>query len=266
MEDRETGATLKPLVEAIFELRWELLQPDPQKPPWVDKNYKLAAGALFAKLQNDYPEHVQLPTSALPDEISAYVVQHQFKTEGVGWPLVQIGQGILTVNDIAGYAWKSFHPRVKNVIESLLEVYETMKGNLKVSTLALRYINAIDFDFENSNVLSYLRDKMGFVVELNPSVKAGFYGDNPNAIDLSLQFQTAQPANSDVKMRFFRGQKKDGSSGLMWETAVHARPDVVQSNVADMTSWTEKAHTLTRLLFDALTAGMWQQEEVDHHV
>ena len=102
MEEKGQNANLLPLVEAIFELRWKLLQPDPQRPPEVDKNYKLAVGALFAKLHDDYPDHEPLPSSALPDEISAYVVQHRFKTRGSGWPLVQVGQGIMTVNDVPG--------------------------------------------------------------------------------------------------------------------------------------------------------------------
>jgi len=259
MEHKETKATLNSLVEAIFELRWKLPQPDLQKPPLVDGNYKLAVGALFTRLHDNYPEHEQLPSSALPDQISAYVVQHRFKTVGAGWPLVQIGQGILTVNDIQGYKWETFQPRVTNAVEVLLDTYASMAGDLQVSTLALRYINAIDFDFQKRNVLSYLKENMGFGVELAANLKTSLDGENPNAMDLSLQFQAAVPEDSNVTMRFFRGQKTNGPSGLMWETSVQARPGTVQSDISGITSWAERAHKLARSLFDALTANVQKE-------
>jgi uncharacterized protein (TIGR04255 family) len=263
MGETETQAILRPLLEAIFELRWKLPQPDPTEPPQVDRNYKLAVGALFAKLQDEYQEHKQLPLSALPDEISAYVVQHQFKTKGVGWPLVQVGQGILTVNDVYGYKWETFKPRLNRATEALLKTYAELGGTLEVSTLALRYINAMDFNFEGDNILSFLKANMGLTVELSEKLTSGFGGENPNAIDLNLQFQASVPEKSDVKMRFFRGQRNDGSSGLMWETLVRARPDSVQNDAASITDWAEKAHKVTRALFDALTANVQKVKEGD---
>jgi uncharacterized protein (TIGR04255 family) len=263
MEEKGQNASLLPLVEAIFELRWKLVQPDPRRPPEVDKNYKLAVGALFSKLHDDYPVHEQLPSSALPDEISAYVVQHRFRTSGAGWPLIQVGQGILTVNDVPGYTWELFQPRVEAAVKILLDVYREMAGELPVSTLVLRYANAVEFDFEKQNALGFLRENMGLGVDLPVDLKSRFAGENPNAIDLSLQFQAANPENSDVTMRFFRGVKNTGATGLMWESSARAKPDSIQSDITSIMTWAGCAHSLLLSIFNTLTAHMQKAEVGD---
>ena len=87
----------KPLVEAIFELKWELEEPTPGIK--VDKHYKILIGSLYEKIKSDYPYIEQLATSSMPDEISGYIVQHRFRKEENGWPLVQIGPGIVTLTN-----------------------------------------------------------------------------------------------------------------------------------------------------------------------
>jgi len=101
----------KPLVEAIFELRWKLQEPTPGIK--IDPNYKLLVGGIYDKIRQSYPFYEQLPTSALPDEIAAYVVQHRFRKATDGWPLVQIGPGVITVNDTEGYTWDDFIVRIQ---------------------------------------------------------------------------------------------------------------------------------------------------------
>ncbi|MBP8986104.1 MAG: TIGR04255 family protein [Syntrophobacterales bacterium] len=67
----------KPLVEAILEIRWKL-QGLPSGPQ-VDPHYKLLLGRLFDRMLKDYPEHEQLPTANVPDELVGHVVQHRFR-------------------------------------------------------------------------------------------------------------------------------------------------------------------------------------------
>lgn len=77
----------KPLVEAIFELRWDLQEPVPGIK--IDPHYKLLIGRLYDKLNDEYPYHEQLPIAAMPDEILGHVVQHRFRRNKDEWPLIQ---------------------------------------------------------------------------------------------------------------------------------------------------------------------------------
>lgn len=75
----------KPLVEAIFEIRWNL-EVDKEfsitdknglkHPTRVDPHYKLLIGRLYDKINTEYPYHESLPASKMPDELSAYIIQH----------------------------------------------------------------------------------------------------------------------------------------------------------------------------------------------
>ena len=91
----------KPLVEAIFDLRWELQQKTAGFA--ADPNYRLLLGRMFDRLEADYPAHEPLPTANLPDEMVGYTVQHRFRAQPGGWPLIQLGPGILSVNETDSY-------------------------------------------------------------------------------------------------------------------------------------------------------------------
>lgn len=94
---RPEKLTHPPLVEAILEVRWQLQEQVPGVA--VDPKYKLLVGRLYDRLSRDYPFHEPLPTASMPDEMLGYVVQHRFRAaEGV-WPLVQVGPGLVTLND-----------------------------------------------------------------------------------------------------------------------------------------------------------------------
>jgi uncharacterized protein (TIGR04255 family) len=77
----------KPLVEAIFEIRWEL---EKSNLGLIDPNYKLIIGRIYDKLKAEYPYYEQLPTANIPDGIAEYITQHRFRTAENSWPLIQI--------------------------------------------------------------------------------------------------------------------------------------------------------------------------------
>lgn len=114
----------KPLVEAILEVKWQLNTIAQNVS--IDPHYKLALGRLFDQLSDEYPYHEQLPTATLPDEVSGYAVQHRFRCASNDWPLVQMGPGILTVNDTRKYTWDDFSHRAINAVRKLSNVYPKM--------------------------------------------------------------------------------------------------------------------------------------------
>ena len=145
----------KPLVEAIFEIRWELQEPAPGMK--IDPHYKILIGRIYDRVKDEYPFHEPLPTSTMPDEIAGYVVQHRFRTDKDKWPLIQIGPGIITLNDTEGYVWEDFEKRIHKVLDVLFEAYPEVNNNLRINWLLLRYIDSVDFDYEENNIFSFLR-------------------------------------------------------------------------------------------------------------
>ncbi len=231
----------KPLREALFELRWELDEPEPNIK--VDPHYKLLIGSLYDNVKKQYPFHEPLPTSTMPDEMAAYIVQHRFRTKKQGWPLIQIGPGIFTINETHGYVWESFQEAIIEGLDSLFEAYTELEGNLKIQSVMLRYIDAVDFDFKE-DVLNFLKEKMKLNIDLEKQLFEDT-GINPNPLgfNLIMTFKSTKPAGA-ISLRFGRG-KKDDADAIIWETIFHSKGSDAPNNRKELLNWLIEAHEHT---------------------
>lgn len=230
----------KPLVEAIFEVWWELKPVAPGV--LIDPNYQLLVGMMWGKLQSLYPFHESLPTSAMPNEITGYTVQHRFREGKAEWPLVQIGPGIMTLNDTEKYVWGDFEARIPTLIDALFTGYPSPQ-DLHINRVLLRYIDAVEFNYDKSDILTFLSDMMGTDIKMPPSLFSDIgVLEKPLALDLRFAFLSAKPKGA-ISLRFGRGKKKE-SDAFIWETTVQSIGDDAPKTVEDILQWADEAHTL----------------------
>jgi len=232
----------KPLVEAIFELRWELQgeQPGMKKDP----HYRILVGSIYNRFKDEYPFHEQLPTATIPDEIAGYIVQHRFREGEDKWPLIQIGPGVITLNDTEKYVWEDFEKRIASVIDTLFETYPE-PVNFRVSGLLLRYIDAIDFDYEKEHVFNFLKENMKIHVELEQKLFEGTGVDKlPLGFDLRFSFPSTEP-NGTMHLKFARGKRKEVDA-LIWEIAVQLTGIDTPKVKEEIIAWVAQAHSLSR--------------------
>ena len=241
----------KPLVEAILEVRWKLQGSPPA--PQTDPHYKLLLGRLFDRIRTEYPEHEQLPAANIPDELVGHVVQHRFRVKASSWPLVQVGPGIFTVNSTTDYKWEDFHPRVLSAIEKLYDAHPNV-GDLKITNLILRYIDAVDFDFEAENVFGFLEDKLKVKISLPDNLFEGTSVENkPNSLTFQSSFKSEKP-RGHINIRFATGQKSNVYA-MVWETTVESAGDNLPKMPEGFTSWINAAHELTDDWFFKMIEG-----------
>jgi len=244
--------TNKPLVEAIFELRWKLQKPKPDIR--IDPYYKLLIGRLYDKFEKDYPYHEQLPTATMPDEIAGYVVQHRFRSEKDEWPLIQIGPGIITVNDTEGYIWEDFEKKINKAVKSLYEAYPESDKSLIINKLLLRYIDAIPFDFEGDDITEFLKSKLKTEINIYKKLfESTQVEELPLSLDLRFSFSSNNPKGF-VNLRFVKG-KKGEARALIWETMVESVNDNVPKVKNEIFKWVVSAHELTDDWFFKLIDG-----------
>ncbi|HOE14778.1 MAG TPA: TIGR04255 family protein [Candidatus Saccharicenans sp.] len=242
----------KPLVEAIFEVRWELQGPVPGMK--IDPHYKILIGRIYDRVKDEYPFHTQLPTIALPDEIAAYVVQHQFRKDKDQWPLIQIGPGIITLNDTEGYTWEDFEKRMREMVAILFEAYPDAENNLKINQLLLRYIDAINFNYQEENIFSFLRENFKVNIDIYEKLfEETGVSDLPLGFDLRFSFPATKP-KSAVHLRFVRGKKKE-EDALIWETQVQSVGDSLTQGKEQIVDWGVEAHKLTDSWFFKMIEG-----------
>lgn len=242
----------KPLVEAIFELRWELQELAPGMK--TDPYYRIIIGRIYDKVSNEYPFHEQLPTATMPDEIAGYIVQHRFRKDKDKWPLIQIGPGIITVNDTEGYLWEDFEKRIIQSINTIFEAYPDPKNNLKFNSVVLRYIDAIAFDFEKESIFNFLKEQMKTSINFHPELFEGTgVKEQPLGFDLRASFSSVKPKGA-VHLRFVRSKVKE-SDALLWETIVQSTTEDVPKDQDEIIDWVKEAHDLTDGWFFKLIEG-----------
>lgn len=241
----------KPLVEAILELRWALKGHAPGLES--DPHYKLLLGRLYDRLMADYPEHEQLATAGIPDELVGHVVQHRFRASANGWPLVQLGPGILTVNSTADYVWGDFRSRVVSAVARFNDAHPKV-ADLKVSSITLRYIDAVEFDHSNKSVYDFLKEKL----KVSLALPANLFEETgiekrPSTFTWHSTFACANP-RGQVTIRFAAGQK-EGKPAIIWETTVQSSDKDVPEMPTGFETWIDAAHTITDDWFFKLIEG-----------
>ena len=229
----------KPLVEAIFELKWDL-------PQTIDPHYKIFIGRIYDQVEKDYPYYEELPTVRIPEEMIPYIVQYRFRKAEKQWPLIQIGPKIMTFNDTENYLWNDFERRVHNLIEVFYKTHPKI-NELTIKSVHLRYIDAIDFDYKD-NIFDFLKEKMKISLNIEKSL---FDETNvkqlPNEFEFKVSFQTEKPKGL-LRLRFVRGKRLE-KDALIWETELLAQEEDAPKNAKELKNWLKKAHEVAHNWF-----------------
>ena len=242
----------KPLVEAILELKWVLpAQVTPEMEG--DPHYRLLLGRFSDRVKSDYPFHQTLPSAQIPDVMAAHMVQHRFRVSEGKWPLVQIGPGVMSVNETDGYTWDDFKERCVKSVENLFEAHPA-KQDFALQDLSLRYIDAVEVDFSRENVFTFLKEKMKTEISLPDAL---FNGERVSKKPTMFVWQASFPHDDPgglVTIRFAVGQRS-GKPGLIWETLVQAARERIPAIPDEFSDWLGKAHDLADDWFFKLIEG-----------
>ena len=251
MPEPDRHLSRPPLAEALLEIKWGV--PIPGEAPVGDPGYPLIVGCLYERVRGDYPEVEHLVPQDMPVSMTPNMVRHRFRRAKGQWPLVQVGPGVLTLNETRGYRWNSFKDRAVSLLPELYKVYPA-DHRLHVDSLLLQYINVQEFDFEKVSVLEFLRSKMRTVIELPRDVFArGDVQNWPLGLHLSLTFPTAAPKGA-LDLNFGVGKAGDRPA-LIWELIFRSLRGDVPPLPDAFEEWLTGAHDLVEQWFFELAKG-----------
>jgi len=153
MQNKRKKLKNAPLKEVIFELLWEL--PLDQTGFPIDTGFELAQGIFASKIKKDFPVHKKTIPEGFQNVRLYPKPIHQFWKKEITWPVVQLGHGIMTVNDTdANYIWEdNFLPNIKNSLTILLDSYE---NQLPFNRVSLKYIDSIDLPDNVNDISNYI--------------------------------------------------------------------------------------------------------------
>ena len=231
----------KPLAEAIFEVRWALSQQS--GPMAVDPGFQLLLGRYYDRIRKTFPTAIALPASTVPENMTAHTVRQQFRKGKDKWPLTQIGPGILTVNDVAGYKWETFRPLLKEALAALFDAYPTDVAPLRPVQALLRYINVIAFDPTTSAIplLDFFREKLHTQITPEPLLfRAPEEAASPTNLSLNLSYRITDP-DAKAGMSFALGEA-NGNPAIILEIVVQTVSDHIPKTLDEFDSWLSSAH------------------------
>lgn len=249
----EEVLTNKPLKEVIFELHWELPETAPSGEQF-DPSYRRFLARMEAEIIGDYPEYTPLSAADIPEKLIPHIVQHRFWIAEKTWPVIQVGPGIIAVNDTAGYHWADFKERISYLVESFFKAYPD-SSNLNLSKIVLKYVNARDFDYDQENVFVFLKDKLKVGIDMSQTIpQKSQMTTIPYALALATAFMNKQPKGStEIKVR--RGKIHENDV-LFWElTSFATGEDTPVPEHKDIVTWSDEAHSLIRELFFKMIEG-----------
>lgn len=256
-----------PLVEAILEMKWRVgsvEQPSQRAvvsgvqlgiPPEgiVDPSYDLLVGQLFKRFSKTYPFHERLPAATIPADIAPFLVQHRFRKGKDAWPLVQIGPGIVALNDTINYRWADFSKRAVTLLNTLYELHPH-KTEIVVESLLLRYIDAETFDYVPDSALTFLKDKLKVNFGLPESLFQGEQVDRrPEGLNFQISYPSLRPKGT-AALKIATGERSN-QRAIVWETLVLSRGRDVSNLPSSAKNWLEDAHTLIHDWFFKLIDG-----------
>lgn len=142
-----------PLKEVILEVTWE--ESIDEFGNKFDKGFELAQGSFFEKIKSSFPIHKKL-TNNNQSLIYGNPI-HQYWTQETEWPVIQHGQGILTINQVEEkYTWNDFKDLVIVIIEELNKSYSSL---LKFNSITLEYLDAFDLNKE-TDLFNFIENKL----------------------------------------------------------------------------------------------------------
>lgn len=225
-----------PLVEVVAELRWEIIS----KEELAGVQYLY--GDLYNELKQKYPFRESIIPIEVPIEMTINRPVHRFRAEKGGYPLFQVGPGIITLNTIGPkYYWETFFEDAKELIQTFFNVHPVKN---KIAP-ALLYIDFFPFDFHENNVHEFINRK--FKITFGQS----FLKTEKLPTDFNMGFAYSMDVG-DLRVNFQKGKNND-TEGILLQTRINGKTD--KPNIEIINNWLKEAHSLASDLFKQLTEG-----------
>jgi uncharacterized protein (TIGR04255 family) len=247
-----------PLVEVIAEIHWRLVPIqigpgtaiDPHREAFAEAFTEACAQYGFTVDETVVPDNV-------PRELLGHQVVRRFRREANGWPLFQIGPGVVTANIVPPYdGWSEFLPVIRLAVQMLFRSYPLPERYLKIEALELRYIDAFTEKHGVTDRATFIRDDLGMAPPLPEAVLAlASETEEPVQQTASALLQLRNPANSTASLSVENGTASDRPAVIATFRA-RTRGDHLRGVGQDfIETWFNDAHGVVKEWFESVVSG-----------
>jgi len=227
-----------PLQEVITEIRWSLTTDQERN------DYQFLTGDLYGLVSEKFPHREVVIPAGLPLEVFMGRPALRFRTSEKGYPLIQIGPGILTINTVGNeYDWDTHSKDIEFVLTNFFTA-SNIEG--KSVNVTLAYIDFFEFEFEKANALEYLAK------HLNTQLNFGFIdtGEMPKIFNITIGYTEEV---GTVNVNIARGNNPSGDDGIAIQTNVIM--ESLEFEQKGIEGRLDAAHAWCSELFKKMTRG-----------
>lgn len=225
-----------PLVEVVFELRWNLTGNDELA------RVQYLYGDIYNELKSKYPYRESILPVDFPIEITINQPAHRFRAEQNGYPLIQLGPGIVTHNTIDSlYEWQDFFNNTSELISTFLKIYPFEKN--KTLSPGILYLDFFPFDFDKQDVHAFVNENF------NVNFDQSFYKNEKFPIDFNMGYAFSVDLG-ELRINFLKG-RNNSREGILLQSRINGNP--LNAEHENLSHWLQEAHTLCSDLFKQLT-------------
>lgn len=224
-----------PLLEVIFEINWDIINNND-----IVK-FQYLHGDLYSILKSDYPKRENLVPAEVPIDIMKNKVMFRFRKEA-GYPLVQVGPGILTLNTTDElYFWNDYREEITKVTNSLSEVFPDI--NQTNLFLTLTYLDFFEIDIDNENIVDFIN------MNLNLNVNQTFI-ENKDTKEVNLTFSYILDEDTLI-LNLRNASINNDKKGLILQTKLIGNKKKYTSE--EQMKWLNRAHETCSNIFKKIT-------------
>lgn len=245
--------TKPPILEAIFEMRWNLAPVPNNNQVRRDPAYPLLYGRLYDRFKKDYALVEDLPSVQAHPDASPYMVRHRMRKAADKWPLVQVGPGVITINEGKDYSWDKFRDEIVRIFEAFIDFYPASTFPLNIVKTELRFINGIEIN-EKESPLQFLAEKMHTKIELDSALfSSNQILPNPEGITLNMGYQIQEPEGKAM-LGIGSGEVMD-KPAMLQQMLFHSIGDSAPQDLGALDPWLDSMHKIAKNWFETLCRG-----------
>ncbi len=256
---KKSSSALKkaPILEAIFEMRWEMPQV-PNTQTVRDPAYPLLYGRLYDRFKKEYTVAEDLPSVQMHPDAGPYVVRHRMRKSADEWPIVQVGPGILTINEAKGYSWDQFRHEIVRVFEAFTDFYPASTFPLNILKTELRFVNAVDVE-AGINPVKFFEENLNTRLELDSDLfTKNKMKPFPEALTLNAGFQIEEPVGNAM-LGIGSGGVED-KPAIIQQMLFNSTGENAPQDLGSLDPWLDSMHSIAKNWFETLFKGKLLQK------
>jgi uncharacterized protein (TIGR04255 family) len=245
-----------PLVEVIAEVHWELKPLNSTPNASIDPYFDLFKESFIKNTEGRFLSREPLVPNEIPVEFLADQPHLRLRPRKGGWPLVQIGPGVMTANIIPKYnGWTEFAAFLRSSLNDLYASYPLSAQTLHITRTHLRYIDVFNESHGLADFGEFVESGLGISVPIRSEVLEKSASVTPKiTFSTDSRFLNKSPVGSSTRIKINPGQA-DGKNAVVVEFHCDALANDDMQTAEGLSSWFDQAHDALHIAFEGTVSS-----------